>query len=165
MEDFRQFSSKSTLLGKSKPLTRTYNAVFKALFFNRVFCLSDSVLIKFIREMLNIKVLDVVTGLNSWILSLVDRVSVALNRTADHTDVLTTYAEVNIRVKKNSDNPASIQVVANVNFSHQQTYCIRYFTNSDDHIQITLIYESVTMNSYEDFELGGEMTRREIIYI
>ena len=65
MEDFRQFSSKSTLLGKSKPLTRTYNAVFKALFFNRVFWLSDSVLIKFIREMLNIKVLDVVTGLNS----------------------------------------------------------------------------------------------------
>ena len=89
----------------------------------------------------------------------------ALNRTTDHTDVLTTYAEVNIRVKKNSDNPASIQVVANLNFSHQQTYCIRYFTNSDDHIQITLIYESVTMNSYEDFELGGEMTHREIIYI
>ena len=95
----------------------------------------------------------------------VDRVSVALNRTIEHTAVLTTYAEVNIRVKKNSDNPASIQVVANLNFSHQQTYCIRYFTNSDDHIQITLIYESVTMNSYEDFELGGEMTRREIIYI
>ena len=57
-------------------------------------------------------------------LSLVGRVSVALNRTADHTDVLTTYAEVNIRVKKNSDNPASTQVVANLNFAHQQTYSV-----------------------------------------
>ena len=43
MEDFRQFSSKSTLLGKGKPLTRPCNAVFKAMFFNRGFCLSDSV--------------------------------------------------------------------------------------------------------------------------
>ena len=43
MEDFGQFSSKSTLLGKSKPFTRPYNAVFKAMFFNRVFCFSDSV--------------------------------------------------------------------------------------------------------------------------
>ena len=42
----------------------------------------------------------------------------ALNRTVDHTDVLTNYAEVNIRVKKNSDNPASTQVVASLNFSY-----------------------------------------------
>ena len=48
----------------------------------------------------------------------------ALNRTADHTDVLTTYAEVDIRVKKNSDNPPSTQVVANLNFSHQQAYSV-----------------------------------------
>ena len=51
----------------------------------------------------------------------------ALNRTADHTDVLTTYAEVNIRVKKNSDNPPSTQVVANLNFSHQQTYSVLHW--------------------------------------
>ena len=43
---------------------------------------------------------------------VIDRVSVALNRTADHMDVFTTYAEVNMRVKKNSDNPASTQVTS-----------------------------------------------------
>lgn len=87
----------------------------------------------------------------------------ALNRTADHTDVLTTYAEVNIRVKKNSDNPASTQVVANLNFSHQQTYSLLH--SSRRSYSNYLMYESVTMNSHGDFELGGEMTRREIIYI
>ena len=49
---------------------------------------------------------------------------------------------------------------------------IRNFTHPDHHIQSTLIYESVTMKSYGDFELvggwrrgGGGLIRREIIYI
>ena len=46
---------------------------------------------------------------------------------------------------------------------------IRNFTHPDHHIRTTLIYESVTMNSYGDFELvgggGGGIIRRDIIYI
>ena len=76
------------------------------MFFTRVFCFQCLIVlpIKFMRKEQNIEVLNVVTGLNPWILSLVCRVSVTLNGTADHTDIFTTCAEVYKTVKENSDN-------------------------------------------------------------